>query len=77
MCSFTCGSTFILTYFSHEANRTGSLICDIDAQIPFRRTRLTHAAVLAVSTADERALGALSQTFRRQLVSMGLAPSEL
>lgn len=77
MCSFTCGSTFILTYFSHEAAQTGSTVYRIDAQIPFRRTRLTHAAVLAVSTSDERALGALSQTFRRQLVTGGLAPSEL
>lgn len=77
MCSFTCGSTFILTYFSHEAAQTGSMVYRIDAQIPFRRTRLTHAAVLAVSTSDERALGALSQTFRRQLVTGGLAPSEL
>ena len=76
MCSFTCGSTLILTYFSHEAARTGSALYRIDAQIPFRRTRLTHAAVLAVSPLDERALGALSQTFRRQLVTSGLAPSE-
>ena len=77
MCSFTCGSTLILTYFSHEAGRTGSALFSIDAQIPFRRTRLTHAAVLAVSTSDERALGALSQTFRRKLATAGLAPAEL
>ena len=77
MCSFTCGSTLILTYFSHEAGRTGSTLFSIDAQIPFRRTRLTHAAVLAVSTSDERALGALSQTFRRKLATAGLAPAEL
>lgn len=77
MCSFTCGSTLILTYFSHEAARTASALYAIDAQIPFRRTRLTHAAVLAVSTSDERALGVLSQTFRRKLVAAGLAPSEL
>ena len=77
MCSFTCGTTLILTYFSHEAGRTGSALFSIDAQIPFRRTRLTHAAVLAVSTSDERALGALSQTFRRKLAAAGLAPAEL
>lgn len=76
MCSFTCGSTLIMTYFSHEATQTGSLLYTIDAQIPFRRTRLTHAAVLAVSSADERALASLAQTFRRKLIAAGLAPSE-
>lgn len=76
-CSFICGDTLILTYFSHEAGRSASRLYAIDTQIPFRRTRLTHAAVLAVSTSDERALGALSQAFRRKLVADGLAPREL
>lgn len=77
ICSFTCDSTLILTYFSHEAGRTASRLYAIDTQIPFRRVRLTHAAVLAVSLSDERVLGALTQTFRRRLVAAGLAPREM
>lgn len=77
MCSFTCNSTLIMTYFSHEVECTGSVLFAIDTQIPFQRTRLTHAAVLAVSPDDERALGALSHTFRRKLTAAGLVPDEL
>lgn len=77
MCSFTCKNTLILTVFSHEIARTSTLLYSVDTQIPFMRARLKYVAVLAVSPADERVLGALSQTFRRQLVAGGLAPSEL
>lgn len=74
MSAFACGSTLIFTLFSHEVAQTGSMIYQVDAQAPFRSTRVRNVAVLAVSPADERILGAVSTAFRHQLDAKGLVP---
>lgn len=77
MATFMCGPTLIFTLFSHEIAQTGSMIYEVDVQVPFWSTRVRHVAVLTVSPTDERILGAVSTTFRRQLVSKGLVPNKL
>ena len=56
MCSLTCAPR-LSSRISLQGGTHGSALFSIDAQIPFRRTRLTHAAVLAASTSARARAG--------------------